>query len=169
MDLSTAWAIIALAFVVIVPLLNETWDLFTAFKVKHKVDCEEETLVTTTHHVVEPQTRPHVHHGVVTTSVPSPTERCFSNIAVHSQNGGGGENGEEKAVTVVAAAAVGGDSAELKRHGDGDISYVENGRSGDEPDVALETRGPLEEAVTEGDLNEVETCESEDSAKQSVF
>lgn len=187
-DLSKAWAILALAFVVLVPLLNEAWDLYTAYKLKNKVqDCDEETLVTTVHHVVEPQTRPHVHHGVVAsaTEKASPTgnkPRPFSSVATHSENGcsggsgsgSGSNNDAEKVETTTKAATRAASPAavnksKLKRHvGDSDISYVENGRSGDEPTVALETRGTLKEMV-KGGVDVVETCESEDSARQSVF
>ena len=181
-DLSKAWAILALVFVVLVPLLNETWDLYTAYKLKNKVqDCDEETLVTTVHHVVEPQTRPHVHHGAVA----SPTKKAsptgskplpFSSVATHSENSssGGSKNGAEKVAATKAAVTRAASPAsvkrsKLKRHGgDSDISYVENGRSGDEPTVVLETRGTLKE-VMKGGVDVVETCESEDSARQSVF
>ena len=147
--------------------------------------------MTTVHHVVEPQTRPHVHHGVVAsaTEKASPTgnkPRPFSSVATHSENGGsgggggggGGDSGSnndaEKVETTTKAATRAESPAtvnkpKLKRHGgDSDISYVENGRSGDEPTVALETRGALKEVV-KGGVDVVETCESEDSARQSVF
>lgn len=60
MDLSKAWAFLALMFVLVVPLVNEVWDVTQAFHVRHKVSCQRDVLIPEPT-VMEPQCVPHMH------------------------------------------------------------------------------------------------------------
>lgn len=111
------------------------------------------------------QSRPRVH---VAPTEPDTTERCFSNIALSSKNGNGGE----KAGDGGGGGGGGGGNGVvveevMKRNEEGDITYIENGRGGEEPEVALETHGTLEqEGVQNAGMDEI--SESEDS-RHPVF
>ncbi|KAK7450506.1 hypothetical protein BaRGS_00039937, partial [Batillaria attramentaria] len=133
-NLSIAWAVIAMIFVVIVPLVNEAYDLFVAWKVRHKISCEEEGLVTL-HHTshMEPQREPRVHgHSHSHVNMRTPTPKVFDSVAMKTTDSGDGVKDE------VIIPPDGGDTSSFALD-----KPINNDHSNTEPDMALETNGTL--------------------------